>query len=97
MDEKLFQELDSNLQEAVKIAKGSSAPKSAYVVLNPKDIKSIRSSVGMSQAVFARTFHLSLETIKGWEQGKRKPDAAAANYLRVIQADPEYVRKTLVT
>lgn len=95
MDEKLFRELDSNLKEAVKIAKGKSSPKTVYVVLAPAEIKAIRASVGMSQAVFARSFHLSLETIKGWEQGKRKPDAAAANYLRIIQADPEYVRRTL--
>jgi putative transcriptional regulator len=49
----------------------------------------------MSQAVFARSFQLSLDTVKGWEQGKRKPDAAAANYLRMIKADPKYVQRTL--
>jgi len=95
MDDKLFKELDTNLKEAVKVAKGTSAPKSVYVVLSPTEIKAIRASVGMSQAVFARSFQLSLDTIKGWEQGKRKPDAAAANYLRMIQADPEHVRRTL--
>ncbi len=51
--------------------------------------------MNMSQAVFARSFQLSLDTLKGWEQGKRKPDAAAANYLRMIKADPEHVRRTL--
>ena len=95
MDDKLFKELDTNLKEAVKVAKGTSAPKSVYVVLSPTEIKAIRASVGMSQAVFARSFQLSLDTIKGWEQGKRKPDAAAANYLRMIQADPEHVQRTL--
>jgi putative transcriptional regulator len=95
MDDKLFKELDANLKDAVKVAKGTSAPKSVYVVLCPTEIKAIRASVGMSQAVFARSFRLSLDTIKGWEQGKRKPDAAAANYLRMIQADPEHVQRTL--
>ena len=47
------------------------------------------------QATFACSFQLSLDTIEGSEQGKRKPDAAAANYLRMIQADPEYVQRTL--
>ena len=50
---------------------------------------------GMSQSVFASRFRLSLDTLKGWEQGKRKPDAAAANFLRMIKADPEYVQSTL--
>jgi putative transcriptional regulator len=95
MDDKLFKELNANLKEAVKIAKGASAPKSVYVVLSPAEIKAIRASVRMSQAVFARSFQLSLDTIKGWEQGKRKPDAAAVNYLRMIQADPEHVQRTL--
>ncbi len=95
MDDKLFKELDANLKEAVKVAKGASAPNSVYVVLSPAKIKAIRASVRMSQAVFARSFQLSLDTVKGWEQGKRKPDAAAANYLRLIQADPEHVLRLL--
>ena len=95
MDNKLFKELDSNLKEAVKVAKGTKAPKSVYIVLTPSEIKAIRAKARMSQAVFARSFRLSLDTVKGWEQGKRKPDAAAANYLRLIQADPEHVRRTL--
>lgn len=95
MDEQLFKELDTNLKEAVKVARGTGAPKSVYVVLKPTEIKAIRASVGMSQSVFASAFRLSLDTLKGWEQGKRKPDAAAANFLRVIQADPEFVQKIL--
>jgi putative transcriptional regulator len=95
MDDKLFKELNANLKEAVKVTKSTSTPKSVYVVLSPVDIKAIRASVRMSQAVFARSFQLSLDTIKGWEQGKRKPDAAAANYLRLIQADPEHVQRML--
>ncbi len=95
MDDKLFKELNANLKEAVKVAKGTSAPKSVYVVLSPAEIKAVRASVKMSQAIFARSFQLSLDTIKGWEQGKRKPDVAAANYLRMIKADPEYVQRTL--
>ena len=95
MDGKLFKELDANLKQAVKVAKGSSAPASVYVILTPAEIKAIRARVKMSQAVFARSFQLSLDTIKGWEQGKRKPDAAAANYLRMIRADPEHVQRAL--
>ena len=91
----LFQELESNVKDAVKYAKGEASPTFVSIVLLPTDIKAIRQGVDMSQAVFARTFHLSLDTIKGWEQGKRKPDAAATNYLRMIQADPEHVQRTL--
>lgn len=95
MDDKLFKELDANMKEAVKVARGTSTPTSVYVILTPADIKAIRARVKMSQAVFARSFQLSLDTVKGWEQGKRKPDAAAANYLRMIRADPEHVKRAL--
>jgi putative transcriptional regulator len=95
MDKKLFKELDANLKEAVKIAKGTTVPKSVYVVLTPAEIKTIRKGVNMSQAAFARSFQLSLDTLKGWEQGKRRPDVAAANFLRIIKADPEFVQRTL--
>jgi DNA-binding transcriptional regulator YiaG len=64
-DDKLFRELDANLKEAVKVSKGTSAPKSVYVMLTPANIKAIRASVKMSQAVFARSFQLSLDTVKG--------------------------------
>ncbi len=95
MDEKLFQELETNLKEAVKVTKGRAAPKTSYVFVTPAEIKAIRRKVRMSQAVFARAFHLSLDTVKGWEQGKRSPDAAASNYLRMIDANPEFVQKTI--
>ena len=95
MDDKLFKELDANMKEAVKVARGTSTPTSVYVILTPAEIKAIRARVKMSQAVFARSFQLSLDTVKGWEQGKRKPDAAAANYLRMIRADPEHVQRAL--
>ena len=63
MHEKLFKELDTNLKEAVSIAKGTTAPKSVYVVLTPAEIRTIRKSVNMSQVVFARSFQLSLDTL----------------------------------
>ena len=44
MDKRLFKELDANLQEAVKIAQGKSAAKTAYVVLTPARIKAIRAN-----------------------------------------------------
>ena len=95
MDDKLFNELEANLKEAVDVVKGKITPETAYFVITPATLKALRRKVNMSQAVFARSYHLSLDTLKGWEQGKRTPDAAASNYLRLIQADPEFVRRTL--
>ena len=46
MDKNLFQELESNLNEAVSVARGTSAPRSIYVVMSPAAIKSIRREPG---------------------------------------------------
>jgi len=94
MDDNLHKELLSNLKEGLKVSKGEKSA-TVFVVLSAADVKAIRQSVDMSQAEFARSYQLSLDTLKGWEQGKRKPDAAAANFLRMIQADPEYVKRAL--
>ena len=42
MDDKLFRELDANLKEAVNVSKGTSAPKSVYVMLTPANINTSR-------------------------------------------------------
>ena len=97
MDDKLHQELADNLKAGVQFARGKNAQATMYAVLSATDIKQIRASVNMSQATFARAFQLSLDTLKGWEQGKRKPDAAATNFLRMIKADPNYVQRALIT
>jgi putative transcriptional regulator len=71
------------LKDAVAYLDGS-ADKMTYVshVVQPVcapeliDIKSIRQKMGLTQAGFAASFGLSLYTLRGWEQGKRKPDPA---------------------
>ncbi len=55
MNDKLFNELESNLGKAVRYAKGE-ASATEYLVLSPADIKAIRLKLKMSQAKFAREF-----------------------------------------
>lgn len=59
------------------------------------DIKNIRQKMGLTQAGFAASFGFSLYTLRGWEQGKRKPDPAVRAYMRVIEKAPETVRAAL--
>lgn len=65
MDDKLFNELEANLKEAVDVAKGKIKPETASFVITPATSKAIRRKVNMSQATFARSYHLSLDTLKG--------------------------------
>jgi putative transcriptional regulator len=57
--------------------------------------KIIRRALGLSQEEFAGRFHIPLNTLRDWEQGRAEPDPLAQAYLKVIARDPESVRRAL--
>jgi putative transcriptional regulator len=59
------------------------------------DIRAIREGLGLSQRDFATRFHLSLATVRDWEQGRYQPDQAARTLLRLIAREPALVERTL--
>ena len=60
-------------------------------VTDEVDVKSIRNKLGMTQACFSDTFGFSLDAIKHWEGGRRKPEAPARTLLTVIDKNPTAV------
>lgn len=56
----------------------------------------VRSSLSLSQPVFAAVLNVSPETVRAWEQGKRVPDGAAARLLEVAEEEPSLFAKFLV-
>jgi putative transcriptional regulator len=60
-------------------------------------VKRIRWQLRLSQEDFAELFEIPVGTIRDWEQGRSKPDRAAAAYLKVISNDPESVGRALGT
>ena len=84
------------LQEAVAYAKGE-ADKRAYRVHVPEqiDVKAIRTGLGMTQDEFASQFGFSVNTLRHWEQGSRRPEGPARAYILVIHRAPKVVRKAL--
>jgi putative transcriptional regulator len=46
--------------------------------------KHLRWKLGLSQAEFAKRFHIPLGTLRDWEQHRTEPDQAAQAYLKVI-------------
>lgn len=53
------------------------------------EIKEIRNSLGMTQAVFALFMGVSKKTVEAWESGRNMPDGPARRLLAMVQADPE--------
>jgi putative transcriptional regulator len=55
-----------------------------------EDIRKIRTSLNISQAVFAKLLGISALTVQSWEQGTRKPSSMAGRFLDEIARFPKY-------
>ena len=90
MDENLFSELVQSVKEMKAIERGELRPARATTVEIP-DAKTVRESLGLSQAEFAALLDVSKHTLVSWEQGKRNPSGPARTLLLVTQKYPEAV------
>lgn len=54
-----------------------------------KYARRVRKRLGLSQAEFSHRIDVSLDTIRNWEQGKRRPTGAAKALLKVLDKSPE--------
>ena len=53
--------------------------------LEPEQIKHIRETSRVSQAVFARLLNTSLSTVQKWEIGQKRPTGTALKLLHLVQ------------
>lgn len=53
--------------------------------LQPEQIKAIRESSRVSQAVFAKLLNTSLSTVQKWEIGQKRPTGTALKLLRLVE------------
>jgi putative transcriptional regulator len=90
MDQELFDELLESVKEAGQIVKGKRRPSRTFVV-DALDVREIRESLDLSQYQFAALVHVSVKTLRNWEQGIRRPGGAAAALLTAIRNDPKNV------
>ena len=58
-------------------------------------VQAVRWRTGLSQADFARAFHIDRRLLEDLEHGDARPDAALTAYLRVIDHAPDVVREAL--
>ncbi|BBU62015.1 transcriptional regulator [Methylosinus sp. C49] len=52
-----------------------------------------RLASGLSQAAFAALLGVSVRTLQDWEQGRRKPSAAAVTLYKIAERRPEVLRE----
>jgi putative transcriptional regulator len=53
--------------------------------LEPEQIKQIRESARVSQAVFALLLNTSVSTVQKWEIGRKRPTGTALKLLHLVQ------------
>jgi len=82
-----FEELMTGLDEVKAFLGGERKGFKAHVP-DEVDVKSIRNKLNMTQSRFSDTFGFSLDAIKHWEGGRRKPEAPARTLLTVIDKNP---------
>lgn len=81
-------------REALAFVRGA---REGYIVHVPErvDVKAIRRRLALSQRQFSERFGFRLDAVQNWEQGRRRPEGAARVLLRVIEREPEAVRRAL--
>jgi putative transcriptional regulator len=93
---KLFDEMMAGLDDVERYMKGDSTGMKVHVPVEI-DVAKIRKGLKMTQANFCRTFGFSLDTVKHWEGGRRRPESAARAFLTVIARNPKAVIEALHT
>jgi putative transcriptional regulator len=55
----------------------------------------LRHRLGMTQEQFAKTFGISLASLRQYEMARHMPPPAVRAYLKVIEAEPDMVRRVI--
>jgi putative transcriptional regulator len=81
------------LHEKYRTHKVTIAEPGAY---GPKEVKSLRTRLGLSQSLFAQLIGASTILVQKWEGGDRRPDGMARRLMDDIGADPEQFLRRII-
>ena len=84
--------LIQSLNEALAHSKG----KGPAIVHAPVAPREVRKQAKLTQAQMAFLMGMSLSGYRKWEQGTRRVSGPAATLLRIIENDPNTVRRALL-
>ena len=95
----LFQELMESVKEAGAIRRGERAPArvttATQLGMPHLDVMRVRNRLNLSRSKFADLLGISMRTLEGWEQKRRRPDGPARILLSVAATHPEAVLDTV--
>ena len=88
---KFFDTLMASLNEAVAIERGELKGRKTVYEIQPvkkydnTEIKQIRTSVGMTQPLFAKYMGVSSKTVEAWEKGTNHPTGTACRLISMLE------------
>ena len=85
-------DLIQSLNEALAHAKGE-GPAILHTVLTPHEV---RKQANLMQAQMAPLMGMSLSGYRKWERGTRRVSGPVATLLRVLEREPEAVKRALL-
>ncbi len=95
---KAFEHIKAGLEDAIAYAEGdTSRGRAHHIEVETIDVAAARKKLGMSQIAFAETFGFSVGTLRNWEQKHRRPQGPARLLLKVIDKEPEAVKRALAS
>ena len=86
-------DLLQSLSEALAHAKGE-GPALVHVHVAPREV---RKQAKLTQAQMAPLMGMSLSGYRKWEQGTRRVSGPAASLLRVLEREPDAVKRALLS
>ena len=86
------EDLIQSLNEALAHAKGE-GPAIVHAPVTPREV---REQAKLTQAQMAALMGMSVSGYRKWEQGARRVSGPAATLLRIIEREPNAVRRALL-
>ncbi|MFZ1773544.1 MAG: helix-turn-helix domain-containing protein [Rhizobiaceae bacterium] len=89
---KFGEELIQSMNEALAHAKGE-GPAIVHAPIVPREV---RQKARLTQVQLAQLLGMSVSGYRKWEQGQRRVSGPAATLLRLIEKEPEAVKRALL-
>lgn len=85
----------ASVRKARAFARGETEKE--FVVHMPEavDVRAIRKRLALTRVEFANRFGFSADAVKEWEIGRRTPDRSARILLKIVEHEPDAVRRAL--
>ena len=93
--ESLFNELKSSLESAINLEQGRALPGVRVTTVSiapvrkrsPNQIKSLRTSLAMTQSLFADILGVTKKAVEAWEAGTKNPSGPALRMFEILEKE----------